>query len=190
MLSRELSCCGDRTAARLRMTVSMTLAAMLVSGCADSRNRENGLIGVDPSALPALHATSRSSIPDNDTPSVTGLNRRDWTLTLIAVPRGQVEVQPTYGRNLHLASGPARATGIFPTVATALETGASTNSLVAEGAVQPLWFPVSLAWSPLLMSQGECPLSTRREPCGRYETTPKVCGDEIHGSASAPPATP
>ncbi len=152
------------------------IAALL--GCEDCRNRDNGLLGVEAGTLPALQASPSSSIPADDGPSLTGLDRRGWNLVLVSMPRGQVEVQPTYGRNLHLARGSVRGEGIYPTASTALDGSSEPKSVLCEAILQPLWIPVSFGMTPMLIARGQTPWSTHREPRGRYEVVPAATGGD------------
>lgn len=147
-------------------------AIAIASGCEDSRNRVDGLLGVESGSIPALEVNPASSIPAPDAVSLDGLDRRAWDLVLVEVPRGQVQVQPTYMRNLNLASGSIRDEGIYPTLQTALDGTAEPESVLLEGVVQPFWASISLAGSPVLMARGEWPWSTQREPRGKYELVP------------------
>ena len=147
-------------------------AIALAAGCEDSRNRINSLLGVEPGSIPALEVNPASSIPASDAASLDGLDRRAWDLVLVEVPRGQVQVKPTYMRNLNLASGSIRDEGIYPTLQTALDGTAEPESVLLEGVVQPFWASISLAGSPVLMARGEWPWSTQREPRGKYELVP------------------
>ncbi len=157
---------------RSRVVVCGLFCAVLLIACEDSRNRADGLLGVDPATIPALCASPSATIKTDDSPSLSGLDRRAWDLLLVQVPRGQVEVQPTYMRNLRLASGSVRSEGLYPTQATVLDGPATQNSVLVEGIAQPAWAPISLAGSPVQMIRGEWPWSTRREPRGKYELVP------------------
>ncbi|MSR27951.1 MAG: hypothetical protein EXS03_00010 [Phycisphaerales bacterium] len=153
-------------------SVGLCVALCGIAGCADSRNRSNGITGLEPGAIPALVADPASSLVEVDAPSLVGLDRRGWDLVLVEVPRGQIEVQPTYGGNLHLSSGTSRTEGIYPTTATALQGQSLSESVFVEGALQPAWAAISLAGSPVHMAQGAWPWSTRLEPRGKYEVVP------------------
>lgn len=139
-----------------------TLLALVACG---TQNSSDTLIGAGEEPLPALVANPPSSIPAQALPSVDGLDRRNWPVTAVAVPRGQVEVQPSYSENLYLASGVARDGGAYPTAATALDGRSDGVSVLAEAGAQPFW---SAGWvmagGPIRMAIGEPPWSVQRNP--------------------------
>ena len=91
---------------------------------------------------------------------------------MVPVPRGQVEVQPTYVDNLDLATGVARDKGTYPTISTALEGDSTTSSVVFDGIIEPFW-PVALfIAAPVRMVGGEWPMQTKREPIAKFELVP------------------
>jgi hypothetical protein len=141
-----------------------TLAALSLVACG-TQNSTNTLIGAGDEPLPALVANPPSSIPAEATASVDGLDRRNWPVTTVDVPRGQVQVQPDYSENLIFASGAARDSGAFPTTATALDGRSDGISLLAEAGAQPFW---SAGWvmvgGPLRMAIGEPPWTVQRNP--------------------------
>ncbi len=144
-----------------------TLAALAVPllGACGTQNSTNTLIGAGDEPLPALVANPPSSIPAEATASVEGLDRRNWPVTTVDVPRGQVQVQPDYSENLIFASGAARDSGAFPTTTTALDGRSDGLSLLAEAGAQPFW---SAGWvmvgGPIRMAIGEPPWTVQRDP--------------------------
>lgn len=82
-----------------------TTSLLLIVGCTGNLNQVNGVMGTSPDSLPALVANPPSSIRQVEKPSLQGLDRRNWEVVMVPVPRGQVEVQPTYVDNLDLATG-------------------------------------------------------------------------------------
>jgi hypothetical protein len=140
------------------------LSVVAIAACG-TQNSTNTLIGAGDEPLPALVANPPSSIPAEATPSVDGLDRRNWPATSVAVPRGQVEVQPSYSENLNLASGTARDSRAYPTTATALDGRSDGVSLLAEAGAQPFW---SAGWvmvgGPIRMAIGEPPWAVQRNP--------------------------
>lgn len=160
------------------MICSLAVAALAACG---TQNSTNTLIGAGDEPLPALVANPPSSIPAEAAPSVDGLDRRNWPVTAVAVPRGQVEVQPSYSENLNLASGAARDSGGYPTAATALDGRSDGLSMLAEAGAQPFW---SAGWvmvgGPIRMAIGEPPWTVQRNP------TPDFTLDDPQMSAGQP----
>lgn len=154
----RLGCCALMRAA--------PLVALVACG---TQNSTNTITGAGDAPLPALVANPRSSIPPQDAPSVSGLDRRAWPVTTVDVPRGQVEVQPTYSENLNLASGTARDGGGYPTAATALDGRSDGLSMLAEAGAQPFW---SAGWvmvgGPIRMAIGDPPWAVRRSPASDF----------------------
>lgn len=151
-----------RRAARASLACGLGVVALAACG---TQNSTNTLIGAGDGPLPALVANPPSSIPPEAAPSVDGLDRRNWPVTAVAVPRGQVEVQPSYSENLNLASGAARDSGGYPTAATALDGTSDGLSVLAEAGAQPFW---SAGWvmvgGPIRMAIGEPPWTVQRNP--------------------------
>ncbi len=144
----------------------------LFTGCTGGLNQVNGVMGTSPDALPALVAESPSSISQSEGPSLQGLDRRNWDVVTVSVPRGQVEVQPTYSENLELATGTARDAGTYPTITTSLQGKSTTSSVVFEGLIEPLWPTVLFIAAPVRMVGGEWPMQTKREPKAKFELVP------------------
>jgi hypothetical protein len=140
------------------------IAAPLLGACG-TQNSTNTLIGAGEEPLPALAANPPSSIPAEATTSVDGLDRRNWPITTVDVPRGQVQVQPSYSENLIMASGASRDAGGYPTTSTALEGRSDGLSVLAEAGAQPFW---SAGWvmvgGPIRMAIGEPPWAVQRNP--------------------------
>lgn len=151
-----------RPGTRCALACGLGLAALAACG---TQNSTNTLIGAGDEPLPGLVAQPPSSIPAEAVPSVDGLDRRNWPVTAMTVPRGQVEVQPSYSENLTFASGAARDRGSYPTAATALEGRSEGISLLAEAGAQPFW---SAGWvmvgGPMRMAIGELPWTVQRNP--------------------------
>lgn len=150
-----------RTAA---LAAVIALAAPLLGACG-TQNSTNTLIGAGEEPLPALVPNPPSSVPAEAAASVDGLDRRNWPITTVAVPRGQVEVQPNYSENLVLASGALRDAGAYPTTSSALDGRSDGLSLLAEAGAQPFW---SGGWvmvgGPIRMAIGEPPWTMQRNP--------------------------
>jgi hypothetical protein len=153
----------------LRTTHGRHLAALCAASAAmwgcGTQNATNTLIGAGDAPLPALVAHPPSSIPSEASPSVDGLDRRNWPVTAVQVPRGQVEVQPTYSENLLLASGTSRDGGAYPTTASSLDGRSDGVAVLAEAGAQPIW---SAGWimvgGPVRMMLGEPPWTVQRDP--------------------------
>ncbi|MDA0214234.1 MAG: hypothetical protein O2875_02600 [Planctomycetota bacterium] len=153
--------------------ISGTFMLLLV-GCTGNLNQVDGVMGTTPDSIPALVANPPSSIYQIEEPSLQGLDRRNWEVVKVAVPRGQVEVQPTYAENLNLATGVARDNGTYPTIKTALQGNSTSDSIVFEGIIEPFW-PVALfVAAPVRMVGGEWPLQTKREPKANFELVPSI----------------
>lgn len=67
----------------------------------------------------------------------TTLDRSAWATVTVSQPRGQVEVQPTYYSLFEGFSNDARATGRYPTTATALATHGEGQTALQDGVAQP-----------------------------------------------------
>ena len=149
-----------------------TTSLLLIVGCTGNLNQVNGVMGTSPDSLPALVTNPPSSIRQVEKPSLQGLDRRNWEVVTVSVPRGQVEVQPTYVENLDLATGVARDNGTYPTISTALEGDSTTSSVFFDGIIEPFW-PVALfIAAPVRMVGGEWPMQTKREPKAKFELVP------------------
>ncbi len=134
-------------------------------------NNTNTLIGAGENPLPALVSQSPSVTEVSQQPSVTGLDRSNWSLVAVVVPRGQVETRTNYLTSLHLATGVARDTGAYPTIATALEGTSTSDSLFVEAVVQPFWVPVMLVAAPVQRFSGAVPADTRG-PTANFQLAP------------------
>lgn len=145
---------------------------LVIVGCTGNLNQVDGVMGTAPESFPALVTNPASSILQVEKPSVNGLDRRNWEVVTVLVPRGQVEVQPTYAENLDLATGVDRDKGTYPTTTTALQGESTSTSIVFEGIIEPFW-PVALfIAAPVRMVGGEWPLQTKREPKAKFELVP------------------
>ena len=162
-----------------------TTSLLLIVGCTGNLNQVDGVMGTSPDSLPALVANPPSSIYQIEEPTVLGLDRRNWEVVTVSVPRGQVEVQPTYAENLHLATGVDRDNGTYPTIMSALQGNSTSTSVAFEGIIEPFW-PVALfIAAPVRMVGGEWPLQTKREPNAKFELVP-VSDSNTSGAKSDP----
>ncbi|GDY06381.1 hypothetical protein LBMAG51_11680 [Phycisphaerae bacterium] len=153
-------------------SIISTTSLLLIVGCTGNLNQVDGVMGTSPDSLPALVANPPSSIYQIEEPTVLSLDRRNWEVVKVPVPRGQVEVQPTYAENLELATGVDRDNGTYPTIQTALQGNSTSTSVVFEGIIEPFW-PVALfIAAPVRMVGGEWPLQTKREPKAKFELVP------------------
>lgn len=161
-MTATFPCLPARRVATRSLIVGVSTVTLASCG---TQNSTNTLIGAGEEPLPGLVANPPSSIPAEASPSVDGLDRRNWPVTSVAVPRGQVEVQPSYSENLNLASGAARDGGTYPTAATALDGRSDGISMLAEAGAQPFW---SAGWvmvgGPIRMAIGEPPWTVQRNP--------------------------
>lgn len=155
----------------MRHALAITLAPALVTGC---QNPSATVVGAEPGALPDLRgatdAPPRDGAPLELTAAdgaaatrTTSLDRGDWPALAVHQPRGQVEVQPTYYRLFEGLSGDPRATGRYPTTATALQTHDEAPAALADAAVAPV---VGIGW--LVIVPGHVvvvpPWTVRRQP--------------------------
>gem|GEM_PF-624923 len=146
-------------------------ALSVLGGCTGHLNQSNGIDGIGTGALPALQATTQTSLAD-PTPSVAGLDRRNWHLVMVAVPRGQVQVQPTYSEDPTIVHGPARVDGIYPTTSTALDGPSNRTQLFIEGVAQPFWPTVLFFAAPVRMASGDPPGATHQQPRAGFHLVP------------------
>lgn len=146
-------------------------AAWCMGACTGHLNQSNGIDGIGTGALPALQSSTQTSLAD-PTPSVTSLDRRNWQLMMVAIPRGQVQVQPTYAEDPTIVRGPARVDGIYPTRSTALDGPSNGGQLFIEGAVQPLWPTVLFVAAPVRMATGDPPGATHQQPRAGFHLVP------------------
>jgi len=154
--------------------VSGVLAAIVAwstTGCTGHLNQSNGLDGVGAGALPALQSSTQTSLAD-PSPSLTSLDRRNWHLMLVAVPRGQVQVQPTYAEDPTIVHGTALVDGIYPTASTALDGPSDGGQVFAEGAAQPFWPVVLFLAAPVRMVGGNPPGSVHQQPRAGFHLIP------------------
>jgi len=145
--------------------------ASLLTGCTGHLNQSNGIDGIGSGALPALQSSTQTSLAD-PTPSVIGLDRRNWHLMMVALPRGQVQVQPTYSEDPTIVRGTARVAGIYPNASTALDGGSNGGQLVIEGVVQPFWPTVLFVAAPVRMASGDPPGKIQQQPRTGFQLVP------------------
>jgi hypothetical protein len=124
-------------------------------------------------------------------PSTTTLDRSSWGSVTVNQPRGQVEVQPTYYSLFEGFSKDPRATGQYPTTATALKDHGESNTALADGGAAPV---IGIYW--LATAPGRIlflpPWTVRHQPEGdSIEWLPAA---QVRGTAApatrAAPATP
>jgi len=162
----------------MRTDVSRGVASVLaasvawgMTGCTGQLNQSNSLDGVGAGALPALQSSTQTSLTD-PSPSLTGLDRRHWHLMLVAVPRGQVQVQPTYAEDPTIVHGTARVDGIYPTASTSLDGASDGGQAFAEGAAQPFWPVVLFFAAPVRMVAGDPPGRVHQQPRAGFHLIP------------------
>jgi hypothetical protein len=160
----------------------------LVAGCL---NASDSLTGVEHDALPDLGPEATPQAVDSKGPSVRGLDRRNWPVTVVAAPRGQVEHQPTYAEPFVMNGGDARNGETFPTVADAMQRGTPLDRAAAEGAVESVWPAVLMIASPARMVLGMPPWLTMQGPRQPQGVLPPAQARECAGmwvwvSAPAP----
>ena len=183
-----MGCCSHTLShARLRRAIgaSACAAAAAVAVSCGTQNSTNTIAGAPP--LPALVPDPPSSVPAQPAPSVTGLDRRNWPVTAVEVPRGQVEVQPTYYKRFDGSPDDPRARGDYPTIATALNTGGGRPTAVQDGFVAPasgiLWL-VAVPGQIIVLP----PWTIERQPTNDgVQWLPPAAGAP---PAAAAPATP
>lgn len=98
----------------------------------------------DLAAAPAPLGRDGEAVTVDGTPAAdlaaartTTLDRSSWSTVTVAQPRAQVEVQPTYHSLFEGFSDDARATGRYPTAATALATHGEGGTALQDGFAQP-----------------------------------------------------
>ncbi|NBX32080.1 MAG: hypothetical protein EBR07_05040 [Planctomycetes bacterium] len=105
-------------------------------------------------------------------PSTTTLDRASWSETTLHQPRGQVEVQPKYYTLFEGFSNDPRATGAYPTIATALSTGGESHTAVQDLAAQPAISMFWLATTPGQIIFMPPWVTVQREPIDGVEWMP------------------
>lgn len=143
---------------------SLLLGALLVAPLQACLNSSDTLVGAGPDPLPDLAPPADVPPTRSAGPSVTGLDRRNWSVVAVPTPRGQVERQPTYAEPLVLNGGDARNGRTFPTVADAMQPGSTPGAAAEEGALEAGWPAALLLFSPVRMVTGEPPWLTVRSP--------------------------
>ena len=147
---------------RLKPALLAALVAPALSACL---NDTDTITGAGPDPLPDLSPAAAAGPPTRSAgPSVTGLDRRNWSVVTIAAPRGQVEHQPTYADPLVLNGGPARNGETFPNASDAMQLGSDPGDAAREGVLEAGWPAVLLVLSPVRMVTGEPPWLTVRAP--------------------------
>lgn len=162
---------------RLLILPLVTLAPL--AGCL---NDGDTLRDVDGDPTPDLSATADVVVaPHASGPSVTGLDRRNWSTVVVSAPRGQVQHQPTYAEPLVLNGGPARNGQTFPTVSDASALGSSPAAAASEGVAEFFWPAGMLLVSPARMVMGMPPWLTVQGPGEAAGTLPPAQTRELPG---------
>jgi hypothetical protein len=158
----------------MRSTRLITAAAaacwIFPAGCGKPFNEQIDLVGTEP--LPALTAQSTGK-PLSGTPSLTGLDRRNWAVVTVQVPGHQVAHYPTYVSNLRLQDdigGPWDER--YPTAMTALDHPTNAGADAVDGLVSPVWAAALLVWAPIDMVFLHWPWTEQRSPVEPYAREP------------------
>lgn len=149
---------------RPRRLILAPVHACLTLALSACLNDSDTITGTGPDALPDLSPAPAPTTRQTAGPSVQGLDRRNWSVVTIDVPRGQVEHQPTYAEPLVFNGGAARNGELFPTPESSLRLGTPVDSAAAEGALEAGWPAVLLVASPARMLLGMPPWMTMRGP--------------------------
>ncbi len=113
----------------LWLTYWVTMSMWFGQGC-ESMNVSNQPRQASP--LPALQA-DKPAMTFSGRPSVTGIDRSDWSEGEVRLTREDVEVRPTYVRSFLVArEDRARSTGAYPTTESALDLADNPQTLGAE----------------------------------------------------------
>lgn len=131
--------CATRAAGSLAL---LSLALATITGCSGALNAGDAPLG---SELPDLAPAATASPVEAPTPSLTGLDRSNWSRTTITIERGQVESFPHYTSRYLYDRSTARERGEAPSTSTVLEGAGAPGSTVAEG----FSAPVVAAWDLL-----------------------------------------
>lgn len=179
--------------AALATTTSLAALLALSSGCTGSLNASNELLDAEP--LPAL-APSPDAPPPDDAPSINGLDRRNWQLTTMSVPRGQVEHQPTYWAEALPDRTLPRQRGEFPMGGDVLDGSGDPGAQVVEAGTNLVWTPIELPLAPVeMVAKNRWPWTTLRNHPD-YQRVPSSTSRDPWiwitppTSAGAAPATP
>ncbi|MFO0874702.1 MAG: hypothetical protein U0575_12130 [Phycisphaerales bacterium] len=137
-----------RAGARGAPFAALACAAALTGGCTGSLNTSNQLVDAEP--LPAL-APAVIGPQIDDGPSLNGLDRRNWPMTTISVPRGQVEHQPIYWSEVLPDQTLARQRGERPHGGDVLDGTGDPGAQAVEASANLAWTPLLLPLSPIEM---------------------------------------
>jgi hypothetical protein len=144
---------------------------VLPAGCGRPFNEQIGLVGTEP--LPALSDRSTGP-PLSGTPSLTGLDRREWPMVTVQVPNRQVAHYPSYVCNLRLQDDPGGPwDGRYPTAVTALDHATNPGADTVDALVSPAWAAALLVWAPIdMVVLFNWPWNERRSPAEAYAREP------------------
>lgn len=184
--------------------VAILAIALLAAGC---QNPSATLVHAGTDPIPDIAGHGDAALPRDGgpvtldgtpvaagaqpAPSTTTLDRSSWGSVTVNQPRGQVEVQPTYYSLFEGFSKDPRATGQYPTTATALKDHGESNTALADGGAAPV---IGIYW--LATAPGRIlflpPWTVRHQPEGdSIEWLPAA---QVRGTAApatrAAPATP
>ena len=147
-----------------RVSSSAACLAALLAGCAGPLNDQIGLTGAEP--LPALSGVPARDAPSAE-PSLDGLDRSHWPITMVTVPVGQVEHWPTYTRTIDLGNTTARERGEFPSVDSSLEDDSGSEQCL-ESCLNLLVAYLQIAWWPVEVIGGRWPGQLEHSPAESY----------------------
>lgn len=153
-----------------------SLAILALGTLAGCQNPSTTLVHAGRDPLPDLAAPAEPLPRDGEavtldgapaasahTPRTTTLDRSSWATITVSQPRGQVEVQPTYYSLFEGFSKDARATGRYPTAATALAYHGEGQTALQDGVAQPA---IGIFWLATVPGQliVTPPWTVRRQP--------------------------
>lgn len=139
---------------------ALAIAAAALTGCTGSLNSTDQLLDAEPFPALAPHAEQP---PLDDAPSLNGLDRRNWSMTTMSVPRGQVEHQPTYWAEALPARSQPRERGEFPQGGDVLDGVGDPGAQVVEAGANLVWTPLELPLAPVeMIAQDRWPWTTLR----------------------------
>ncbi|HMN95521.1 MAG TPA: hypothetical protein PKC43_04785 [Phycisphaerales bacterium] len=154
------------TRSRPTCTAAM-LCSLLPMGCTGSLNTSDDLLDAPPT--PALAgplseeqiSAARAELAAG--PRLTSLDRREWPLEVVSVPRGQVEHQPVYWVQLMPDRSNPRSRGDFPTAATALDGDGEGAAVALEAGANLASTPLFIGWAPIeMIAENRWPWTTLR----------------------------
>lgn len=122
---------------------ALLLAAAMAGACVAPADNRTGVGDWQPEALTATEQTAYAKIDPNkpDQPSLTGVDRNNWSERTMVIGDEPVLTYPTYRSNPSYTSATARQRGEYPTALSALETtnDQSLSQQTAEGFAFPFW---------------------------------------------------